>query len=302
MIRSILVPLDGSTFAYRAFPMALTLAKFHAARLAVVTVQHTPQPSRTQAAPPIDPAYEQDQIAEARKHVERVAARARKLGCRDAKSYVLEGDVQESLEGFIRDEQVDLVVMATHGRGGVSRAWLGSVSEGLLRRVHVPILLTRVKHKLPSRTEMLVPFSRALVALDGSPDSERAIDEVVRLSGTAPVHLTLAHVIPPTKTMLSPLLTNQIDVEVRRDYLEPLAAKIRKEGRSVSVEVLVDGHAAKGLLKLAKSDGSDLIVLSSSGMGGLPRFLMGSVADKVIRTSPIPVLVQVPLPEVDLAA
>ncbi len=294
MIRSILVPLDGSLFASRAFPLALGLAKYHAASLALATVYHPLLPSRTQGASPIDPSYDNDQRASLLEHLDRLAFQASQVGCRDPQPFVLEGVVVDCLEAFIRDHHIDLVVMSTHGRGGFSRAWLGSVAEGLLRRVAVPLLLTRFKHKMPTRRQRLFPFTRALVALDGSPSSERAIDEVIRLCGDAPVHLTLAHVVAPTQTLLSPLLTSQFEEDVRRSYLEPLAARLLTEGRSVSVEVVVHGHTARALVGLAKRDGADLIAVSSSGVGGLPRFLMGSVVDKVIRSSLLPVLVHVP--------
>ena len=291
MIRSILVPMDGSPFGDRALPLAFALAQFHSARVALATVHTALPPSRTQGAPVIDPAFDNDRRASAAQHLDRAVSLARDVGCRDPQRFLLDGEVLDRLEVFVRDYEIDLVVMSTHGRGGAARAWLGSVAEGLLRRVSVPVLLTRVKHRMPERGERLVPFSRVLVALDGSAVGEHIVDEVIRLMGSAPVHVTLAHVIQPAQTALSPLVPSAIDAEVREHFLEPIASRIRSEGGTASVHVVVHGHAARALVALARSEQSDLIALSTHGHRSLQRLLLGNVADKIIRSSPVPVLV-----------
>lgn len=294
MIRNILVPLDGSSLGDRAIPLAVRVARFHGAKLALVTVY----PGPTVIPPPMllvgDPRLAEEERASVERRLERVSHRVARATPLPIEHFLLEGNVIDALEAAVQRLKPDLVVMSTHGRGGVTRAWLGSVAEGLLRRVHVPVLLNRGKLETSVRGDTTLPFQRVMVGLDGTRESEAVVDEVLRLMGDSPFHLTLAHVVSPAPVMLAHLEDESAMDHIRGQYLEPIAARVRNSKRSVSVSTTTHNSAARALIDLATDEKSDLIALRTHARHGLPRVLLGSVADKVIRLSHVPVLVLTP--------
>ncbi|HET8623487.1 MAG TPA: universal stress protein [Gemmatimonadales bacterium] len=185
--------------------------------------------------------------------------------------------------------------MTTHGRGVFSRMWLGSVADRLLRTVAVPILLLR-PHDSPPATG----YRRILVAI-----GERAELEVLEpaltvgaLAGTT--SYVLAHVVEPPPPVIPPVPVHQPNlgpewIEARHRaavaFLEPLAPHLCARGVATETHVVVGRPAAAELLDLARTTGADLIALGTHGRRGLERLVLGSVADKVVRGSDVPVLV-----------
>ncbi|MCD6290533.1 MAG: universal stress protein [Anaerolineae bacterium] len=145
----------------------------------------------------------------------------------------------------------------------------------------------------------MVEFKRILVPLDGSPLSERALPAAAALAEKFDGRLILLHVLDiPTPTL--PALYPEIAIgwveEAREQahreaqrYLEKLRAALEEQGLGVEV-LLRDTSPAEDILDVATTGGVDLIVMSTHGQGGLARWTFGSVADKVARHSPCPVL------------
>jgi nucleotide-binding universal stress UspA family protein len=293
--RSILVPLDGQPLAEQAVPVGRSVARRCGAALHLVTVQ-----------PPISPLVlssdvagmaQQMQAATALAmgaYVERVAATAQ---CDEitVASALLEGPPAERLAAYVREHGIELVVMTTHGRGGLSRLWLGSVADRLLRKLEVPVLLLRPREG-PQPTE----YRRVLVAL-----GERAELEVVEpaltlgaFAGTT--SYVLAHVVEPPPPILAPAPVHapglgpewiQARHHAALRYLGPLAERLSQHGLAVETRVVVGGPIAAEVLELARKTGADLIAMGTHGKQGLERLVLGSVADKVVRGSDGPVLV-----------
>jgi nucleotide-binding universal stress UspA family protein len=149
MFRRLMVPLDGSELAEAALPWAAELAKRFDAELHLVRVAETPEVyallgAHGTAAISADVIAEvtQQMIENALAYLDEVAVRLRSEGIR-VESQVREGLATEQLLAFERERQPDLVVMATHGRGGVSRVIFGSVAERVLREGNVPVMLIR---------------------------------------------------------------------------------------------------------------------------------------------------------------
>jgi len=124
-LRNILLPLDGSDTALRAFPAAADLARLFSARLLLLAVPDSPTAR-----------------AVAERHLREVEKLCGAQGV-DATSLLEEGDPVDEILDVARFHEVDLIAMATHGRGGVSRLMIGSVTEGVLRKSPVPLLITR---------------------------------------------------------------------------------------------------------------------------------------------------------------
>src|SRR5262245_5913277 len=127
MIRTILVPLDGSASSEHALPYSVNLAKRAGAALRLVYVRQPMTPSRQISPPP----KEQD-------YLDMVAGRIRQTDHLSVYSSVLEGPVAETISEHARSVNASLIVMTTHGRGPFSRFWLGSVTDDLIRRVPAP--------------------------------------------------------------------------------------------------------------------------------------------------------------------
>ena len=144
MYRSILVPLDGSLASEQSLPYAAALARRSGAALQLVYV-HTPlilgEGTMYLGTPDVQ-LWEEE-----KKYVLGVVNRLKKMGVEKVSAQVLEGPVAETLQEQALGEGCDLVVMTTHGRGAVSRFWLGSVADQLVHRLAIPLLLIRTREE-----------------------------------------------------------------------------------------------------------------------------------------------------------
>ncbi len=201
-------------------------------------------------------------------------------------SALIRGSAPSALAAYADEHKIDLVVMTTHGRGGLSRFWLGSVADRLLRRIATPVLLLR-----PGSTSPPGQFHCVLIALDGSPRSEASIAPALPLARTtAGTRLVLAHVLEPTPTLLGPAW---VEEECRRitEHFEQLANRLRMRGYTATVRVVTGEGTAARIHALARLEGADLIVVGTHAARGAERLILGSVADKVVRGATQPVLV-----------
>jgi nucleotide-binding universal stress UspA family protein len=289
MSRRILVPIDGSPFSERALTLAVPLAQQHDASL-VLTLAN-PLPPREAEAPVRDPAGERDVREHLRSQLERVARRvATRDGVTTATQF-REGPVLDEIEAAIADVSAALVVMATHGRGGVSRLWLGSVTDALLRRCTVPVLVTRTARKWTLTTATEPFFPRVLVAVDGSPLAEEALERAISLIGESTGEFILLRVEDAPIAAVSSTWISEATVRIREGYLEPLADRFRSPTRTVRTRAVVHHDPARAILDVAKEEHAFAIALATHGRTGVRRAVIGSVADKVIRGATVPVLV-----------
>jgi nucleotide-binding universal stress UspA family protein len=190
----------------------------------------------------------------------------------------------------VKQERVDLIVMATHGRRGLSRWLLGSVAAGVVRSAHVPVLL--VRGQLEWRPGM---YRRILIPLDGSEAAEAILHVVERLAHPTDTTVTLLQVIEPLPTALqaeSPFGVEEVLAFAREDserYLAKVAEPLRQSGWQVETLVCY-GKIAKTIVDLSKEGETDLVAMVTHGRAGLERLFLGSVSEAVLGRSPIPVL------------
>jgi nucleotide-binding universal stress UspA family protein len=298
MIRSVLVPLDGSPFAEHALPLAVTIARQARAKLRLLTV-HRPPPAPLAA----DDAkiYLEADLASRRAerlYLRQQAERLRSEGLRSVLTAVLDPPVADAIAEYVRANDVDLIVMTTHGRGALSRLWLGSVADRLVRTLTVPVLLIRPREGEP------VPVPSAghqiLLPLDGSHLGEAAVEPAAELARHLDLGLTLVTVVEPPPLVPDGLTVYPVPwvdelLETRRkaseDYLEDVADRLRARGFRIEVVVTVGAGVTDTLLELARADEIALVAMSTHGRGGIQRLLLGSVTDKVVRAAVRPVLV-----------
>lgn len=295
MLRQIVVPFDGSPFSERALTVAVPLAQQHGASITLVQVSSLP--------PRVPPTREGETSVRSalQEQLERVGKRTAKKSGVTVVTQFRDGEILPELQAAVREVSADLIVMATHGRGGVSRMWLGSTADALLRELRVPLLLIRKARKYTAVLPNEPFFPRVLVALDGSPLSERALTEVVRLVGDDTAHLVLARVEDAPIAAVSQAWVDETQRQLTKDYLEPLAARYRTGDRKVTTQVLVHGDVARALLDTAASERAFLIAIATHGRRGARRLVLGSVADKIVRGTELPILVVPPLEGVPTA-
>jgi nucleotide-binding universal stress UspA family protein len=198
----------------------------------------------------------------------------------------------EALQEHALSCNADLVVMATHGRGGLSRFWLGSMAETLVRQLPMPIVLIRPQEKMEHGTKTFSP-RRILIPLDGSTLSEEILDPVIELGNLFSAEFTLLRVLEPFVSTLE--LSNQgvLDELTRRysNYLDLIADRLRDRKLRVETRVVINPSVGAAIVEEARHRQADLIAISTHGHSGLRRLFLGSVADKVIRASTIPIFI-----------
>lgn len=201
----------------------------------------------------------------------------------------------------------DVLVMATHGRGGPARWFLGSVAEEVVRRATVPVWLIRASDSEAT------PFAirRLVVPLDGSPLAAEALPTALALAKRlhAPIQLLTVIDVPgelATEVVATAVSSRRFEEAVTRlfadaqDLLAQRLQRLQAEGVVTSAEVL---NGSPGLAIVRASLPGDVIVMTSHGRRGLPRWFLGSVAEDVVRRASVPVLVlRATPPKADTAA
>lgn len=286
---NIVVPLDGSSLSEAALPVAASIARANHGTIHLARV-HTPVVTQLDFG--IFPPNFDDELRQTEQDY--LATTARTLAP-DAKvpigTQLLAGSVGRAIRAYVDQIGATLVVISTHGRTGLSRMWLGSTTDWLVRFLPVPVLAVRPNGEPPTRS---IGFEQILVALDGSPRSETIIPEAVRLGRPYGARFTLLRVVAPVVRELAPYASptfppvrdegRTLDlVQHAKRYLDGVAESLRREtGLDVSSEVVVNDRAADAILERAHAEGAGVIALSTRGRGA-SRLLMGSVADKVLR-------------------
>lgn len=298
MFRSILVPLDGSRLAEEALATAIATARRSGATLQLAMVHHPVLPSADSAA--MTSAFtELDRLAHEgeQRYLNHVAERIRGETDVVVHTALLEGPVAERLATHATSLSTDLVVMTTHGRGAVSRMWLGSVADELLRHLTMPLLLLR--HRVPGLPNGRSGFRRILVPLDGSARSEAILEPALALCPPLGAHYSLLRIVTPPPALAEPDVaarggepSDVIEGERRRAaaYLDRIADRLEARGCQVSTQVIVGDAPARVIIEQGNPAVVDCIALATRGAAGVKRLLLGSVTDKVVRGAEVPVL------------
>jgi nucleotide-binding universal stress UspA family protein len=298
--RSIVVPLDGSRFAEHALPVAGALARAARARLRLVLVHQLPPRPHDRDSAKLYVSIEVAVRKSQRGYLKEVAGRLRDRFGVQVTTLVPDGPVGPTLTSWIGDSDADLVVMATHGRGAVGRALLGSIANHLVRTVEVPIILVRPTGPAGPPADAEWAPQEVVVPLDGSRLAESALAPASAIARLLNTSLTLVQVVEPLAAVTDlpvsfPGGHDERITEVRRreaqDYLESVAEGLREPGLVVTPSAVVRTSVAHTLLELGRAERSRLFAMATRGRGAASRALLGSVADKLIRGAEVPVLV-----------
>jgi len=295
MYRSILVPLDGSAFGEHALPFAVSIARRAHAALHLVHV-HVAAGSLGLGVIP-DPQDAEQRTRELA-YLDGLAQQVSGGGKIAITTTLLDAPVAHALHTYAVTHAIDLMVMTTHGRGMLSRLWVGSVADRLIRQSPAPMLLVRPQD--PAHDLDVEPtIKHVLIPLDGSASAEQILPHALTLGMLTQAEYTLLQV---GELALSgtELYGSEFDTPVRervraraQHYLDHVAAGLQAEGLNVRTKVVL-GWPAQDILDYAHEHEVDAIALATHGRSGMARLLLGSVADKVVRGAMAPVLLYRP--------
>ncbi|HUY77257.1 MAG TPA: universal stress protein [Ktedonobacterales bacterium] len=290
----ILVPLDGSSRAERALPIALQLATALRLPLTLARVIPPISPLPTALGAPVDPVVYQrlidDTAAEARRYLERQATEVRKRGI-VAETIQPNGDPGVELLALCASEPIALTVMTTHGRTGLARAALGSVADQLVRGATPPVLLIRAAGGDSENAEPLAESSsdvlrRLIIPLDGSTIAEAALSAARPLADALAQTITLLAVIPYTAETSERVAVRQYLAK----QAEAFDAQLKAPTGRIEAIMQEGVVPSENILELAADIGG-MVVMATHGRGGLRRWALGSVTNEVIHRTQLPVLV-----------
>ena len=273
VLKRILCPIEPSDFSAPALARAEDLARSHDAELWLLHVL----PSRTESIlMPSGGAGPRAGRASA-SYLGELAATVHGRGVR-CKATTLHGDPAFQILQAARDGEADLIVMATHGRKGVTRAVLGSVTEAVLHATPCPLLAIP-----PRAARRDGSFRRVLCAVDLSPSSAVTLSHALAMVQEAYGELTVLNVVDPAFSA-APAEALRAGAE---DGLAALHQRVPAHWCVVRDAVRV-GETAPEILKLAAEGDADLIVVGAHSRRPAVAAMVGSCADRIVRESPLP--------------
>jgi nucleotide-binding universal stress UspA family protein len=298
MYKVIMVPTDGSGFDREAIRVALRIAERNDAKIRLVRVLATGSffgasvdSERTPAAADVVRSERNRTLSE----LYALAAECRAISNADICVDLHTGPVNDVLQGYARRNDVDLIVISTHGRSGIARLSLGSVTDSLIRHTTIPVLVVKppTSYLNPQVRES---FRRIVVPLDGSVLAEQILPRVMALAKFEEAEITLLNVLIPQsysqKEMVEPSMPWwENDIAVAQTYLFGVAGRLRRDGMPVTTDIVIGENVAQSIGDFAGREKADLIAIATHGRGGLARMLRGSVADAVLHSSRLSMLV-----------
>ncbi|WP_135823808.1 universal stress protein [Halorussus ruber] len=270
MYDQILIPTDGSRSAEAAARHGHVIAEAFDASVHLISV--TDDTERTDR---LAKAQAQDAIATLEKLIEQESD----LSCSSA---IVKGSPYEAILSYASENDIDLVVMGTHGRRGLSRALLGSVTERVIRSSNGPVLAVP-PHAIAQERE---GYERILIPTDGSPGATAAVEHGIALAERLEATVRVLYVIEGERGLPSigdPLRDEAVEV------VEAVAEQVSEREVALSTHVQ-PGIPHEVINNFVSAYGIDLVTMGTHGRSGVRRHLLGSVTERVLRTSDAPIL------------
>lgn len=298
MINSILVTLDGSPLSEAILPYVSALARGLKPRPRV-TLLHVMDPSPASLPAEMEDLPYVRELRESSRKATMDYLRRQATSIIEASGIQVVTEVQfgrpsQAILDFAEEQRPDLIAMATHGRSGLRRAVLGSVATHVLSSTAFPLLLVRPRDET---TPQAVSFTDVIVPLDTSALSEAALPIAQHIARSLGLNMRLVTVLPTlsqlylgTQPVAYPADIVEKAEDASAEYLRGVSARLQRDGLAASWEVL-HGDAGDAIVDYARALPNNLIAMSTHGRSGLGRWLLGSVADRVVRSSGDPVLV-----------
>lgn len=287
MFKKILIPLDGSDLAERALRPAFKIARQLESEVILLRAAHAQSmfPVMNDGTIGMELLWPEQVInraqQESRDYLEALKEKY------SSETFRLETRVidEEPATGILNTaarEEIDLIVMSTHGYSGLTRWMLGSVAEKVLRAACCPTIIMR----------SLDPIEKILIPLDGSSYSEKALLPGLEAAGHLGAEVTLLHAVgdlsidQASAKQLEPLIGQNLRASYHsrsRLYLERAAKSHQRSDLPIYTNV-ADGSPAESILEFVRENAIDMVVMATYGRTGLQHWVYGSVTEKVLRS------------------
>jgi nucleotide-binding universal stress UspA family protein len=283
--QKILVPLDGSDLAEKALPYTKTIAKLKNSEVILFAVSITASGGR------------RDRLLKSYLEVNAKGLESQGIKVSTAVTY---GNVAEDIIEYADKNNIDLIIISTHGYSGIKRWMLGSVTQKVLYGTGTPVLLIKSKSPEISKLE----FKKILLPVDGSPFSETIfpyIEELTRDTNAEVILLEVSEppIVPSYGTRpINPTWEKYRDsiwTELQQqasEYLEEMKSDLVKRGWKIKSQIVKGevGEVAQSIMQVAEKEKIDLVVIATHGRTGVSRWVYGSVANRIVEESLQPVL------------
>ncbi|NHN62574.1 universal stress protein [Haloarcula sp. JP-Z28] len=283
MYEDILFPYDGSDGASAILEHAADIADWVDATVHVLFVADTTRDSVT-----VVEGRTVDALAQQGETTVEEAADALTARGVDYDTDVVQGNPAPTIAEYAERYDYDLIVMPTHGREGLSRYIIGSVTEKVIRLSSIPVLTARMQ---PDE-RLAFPYENILIPTDGSTGAVHAAEH----------GLSLAAAVDATVHALSVVDDASLGLDVRSaasesdgeqaatDAVDDLVSEADSYGVRNTVTHIEHGDPAEEILECIDSNDIDAVVMGTTGRRGTDRILLGSVAEKTARSAPVPVI------------
>jgi len=283
MYEDILLPYDGSEGAAEVLHHASEIAHWADATIQVLYVADTTRDSVT-----VVEGHTVDALAQRGEDIVDEAAKTLDTLGVSYDTDVVQGNPAPTIVEYAERYDQDLVVMPTHGREGVSRYLIGSVSEKVVRLSSVPVLTVRMQ---PDET-LSFPYENILVPTDGSSAATHAAEHTLSLAASLDATVHVLSVVDDTT--LGPDVRSTVSgkesEEAATDAVESVISAAETHGVTNTVRHIEHGTPAEVILDSIESNDIHVVGMGTTGRRGTDRILLGSVAEKTVRSAPVPVV------------
>jgi nucleotide-binding universal stress UspA family protein len=294
MIDHILVPLDGSSLAERVLPHLFAIARPFNSRVTLLRVI-----SRTDSKHPtqrIDPLDWQMREAEVRSYLNKLTIKLTQAGL-DVRNELVHGDPATLIVEFVRNQDVDLLLLSSHGRSGLTGWNISSVVQKTVIRVQKPTMIVRA-YQTTQNGGHEAQYRKLLIPLDGSSRAECALPIVASLAEYHKAQVILTHVVrrpelprraPPSyeESMLAEQLIERNQREADR-YLEEMQERFSADMKK---HLFIGTDVADTLHSVVDKEKPDVVVMSAHGYSGSAQRPYGSLALNFIAYGTTPLLI-----------
>jgi nucleotide-binding universal stress UspA family protein len=281
-LHEILIPLDGSAEAESVLPYLIDVARKFNSRVHVLGVGIGRKTRRV------------NRLIE--DYINRTANKLHSDNIK-AELVIRYGAAADKILDFTAEQEIDLIIMATHGRSGITRWWMGSVAEKVISEATAPVLLVRSQRPRKTGTSDKLNLPHKILApLDGSDIGESALPYAEAIASSSRGSINLLQVISPPGTVEANLLGGpdwrkfvKAMHDAGEDYLKGIAERLNSKNIKVTYEIAT-GDPADKIVEYATNIRASMVAMSTHGRTGITRWVLGSVADKVLHGARIPIL------------
>ncbi len=290
MSKTVIVPLDGSEASEQSLPFATLLAERQGARLTLMSVvEVTTEFDAWIDTAPFSLEEEMSKwLEERQQYLSELAAEI----ALETHTNVRVGRPADEIREVAEAAEERVIVMASHGRGGIQQFVLGSVALQVVHHGHSPVVTV---HMQDGNGTALATLERVLFPLDGSEFSEQIIDKALAIVGEPRPSLHLTRVLETpgwtTQSFNDGLVGQYLEAarEESEGDLQAHATRLQEQGYEVDWSIR-EGNPGDQILEAAKGCNANLIAMATHGRGGLGRLLLGSVAQRVLNRANAPLL------------